>query len=327
MALNATNGEAPVALRTQGDYSTFEFTALGTACAVVLRAASCAAAAAYRDEAVAWVRGFEARFSKYQPGSLVSRLNRSSGGEGVELDADGAELVALCDWFHWLTGGAFDPTTQPLLDLWDYHRVHDRPPTEDDVRRARGLVGWSRVERQGRRLRLPVAGMALDLGGIGKEYAVDRVTRLALDRGIGDILVDFGHDLRVHGHPPQGGAWRIGLEDPRTPGRCWGGVALEDGAVCGSGNYLRYAEIGGRRFGHIVDPRTGWPVENGCQSVTVIAPSCTLAGALSTAAFVLGSEQGLDMVGRVYGAEACAWTGSGLRQTGGFQSHVTDRAA
>jgi thiamine biosynthesis lipoprotein len=138
--------------------------------------------------------------------------------------------------------------------------------------------------------------MCLDLGGIGKEYAVDRVVQMAMARGIPNVLVDFGQDIRVHGRAADKPFWWIGLEDACQPGRCWAGVAVTDHAVATSGDYLRHFQLNGRRYGHIVDPRTGWPVNNGCRAVSVIAPSCTIAGILTTTAFILGPKEGLQLI-------------------------------
>jgi thiamine biosynthesis lipoprotein len=148
--------------------------------------------------------------------------------------------------------------------------------------------------------------MSIDLGGIGKEYAVDCVAQLAAQHGIASALVDFGHDVFALGAPYDGRpAWHVGLEDPAQPGQCWAGVAVKQQAVATSGDYVRRFEVNGRRYGHILDVRTGQPVANGCRAVSVIAPTCTLAGLFSTAAFVLGPEEGirlLDATPRVAGS-------------------------
>ena len=183
------------------------------------------------------------------------------------------------------------------------------------------LCGWSKLERADGKVRLPVAGMGLDLGGIGKEYAVDRVFEMVRDTGIEHILVNFGNDLRMSGQPPEGGPWRVGLEDPAQPGMCWGGVAVTNRAVTTSGDYHRHLEIDGRRYGHIVDPRTGYPVANGCRAVTVVAPTCTEAGVFSTTAFILGPHDGLAFVGAFPQAEACILTERQVFKTRRFDEY------
>src|SRR5205814_5918648 len=124
-----------------------------------------------------------------------------------------------------------------------------------EIKAARELVGWRKLQRRKGGIFLPQEGMCLDLGGIGKEYAVDRVLTLALERGMENVLVDFGQDVRVHGQPPEKGAWHIGLEDPKSLGNCWTGVAVNNHAVDTSGDYVRKFVHVGRRNGHILDAR------------------------------------------------------------------------
>jgi thiamine biosynthesis lipoprotein len=149
------------------------------------------------------------------------------------------------------------------------------------------------------------------------------VAQIALDHGIANVLVDFGHDLRALGAPPGRPAWHIGLENPERPGTSWASVGLSGSrGIASSGDYVRCFKIGGRRFGHIVDPRTGWPVANGCSQVTVIAGSCLHAGILSTTAFVLGVHQGIDFIQSSQGAEGLLIAGGTRAQTRNFFQYV-----
>jgi thiamine biosynthesis lipoprotein len=164
--------------------------------------------------------------------------------------------------------------------------------------------------------------MGIDLGGIGKEYAVDRLLEMARERRIANVLVDIGQDVRVAGHGHGKDGWYIGLEEPEQPGHCWTCLRLTDHAVATSGDYFRSFTHGGRRYGHILDPRSGQPVGNGCQAVTVIASTCIMAGILSTAAFILGPADGLELIARHGGAQACITTGSARHQTRRFSQYV-----
>lgn len=320
----AISGTARDASGRPADFESVRFNALGTVCQVDFEARSAADAADFRDWILAWVQRFEQRFSRFRPDSVVSRINAAAGGDWVAIDAETESLLTLCGAFHRMTQGAFDPAVLPLLELWDYRAAPARPPDEETVARAMERCGWARVEHRVGHVRLAVPGMGLDLGGIGKEYAVDCVMQEGLRRGIRNILVNFGHDLRVQGGPPEGGGWRIGLEDPTDPGRCWNGLALRDRAVTTSGDYLRNFTAGGRRYGHILDPRTGWPVSNGCQSVTVVAPTCTEAGLFSTAAFILGAEEGLDLLETHYGVHGCIWHNNRRYETRRFHELLID---
>ena len=301
------------------------FPAMGTQCRVDFAAASSTAARGFRGQMFRWLSEFEGRFSRFIPDSLVSRVNQAAGLMPVAVDDEAESLFRLCDWFHWCTFGIFDPTALPLILLWDYQSPGPVVPDDAAIHAALGLVGWKKVQRGPGSVFLPQAGMGIDLGGIGKEYAVDRVLEMALDSGIRDIIVDFGHDVRAHGEPPEGGPWRIGLEDPGDPGQCWGGVAVRDRAVCTSGDYARNFVAGGRRYGHILDPRTGCPVANGCRSVSVVAQTCTEAGMLATTAFVMGAQAGIDFLSGFYGTEGCVWADNGCTETRGFQNYVIKR--
>jgi thiamine biosynthesis lipoprotein len=165
--------------------------------------------------------------------------------------------------------------------------------------------------------------MALDFGGWGKEWAVDAVAQLAASFGISRVLVDFGHDIRGIGTPPGRPAWHVGLEDPAQPGTHRGSVALLAGkGIASSGDYLRGFTRNGRRYGHIIDPRSGEPVTHDGRQVTVVADSCLQAGILSTTAFVLGPVAGLDFIQRFPGAEGLIVTSQARVQTRGFWNYV-----
>jgi thiamine biosynthesis lipoprotein len=269
-----------------------------------------------------WLAGFEARYSRFLPDSLISRINAAAGREWVETDEELDSMFAICDWFHWMTQGIFDPSMLPLARLWDYHRPPCTLPGAGEVARALSLLGWKKVEREKGRVFLPDAGMAIDLGGVGKEYAVDRVFEMALAAGMENVMVDFGHDLRTRGEPPEGGPWRIGLEHPSVPGRCWGGVAITDRAVASSGTYQRFFEVDGERYSHILDPRTGWPVRSGVDAVSVVAPTCTEAGILSTTALILGPDEGRQLIERSAHAAGCIWSNGNRIHTRGFDDYV-----
>lgn len=311
------------ALSGAGPFFRFRFQALGTSNEILFAAPSRARAAAFREEALRWLCGFEARFSFFLEGSFVSRINAVAGGDWTATDADADELLALCDWYHWKTEGVFDPTAGPLLDLWRRAGAAGRMPAPGDVQAALALTGWRRVERERGRARLPVRGMRIDLGGIGKEYAADRLCAEARERGIADVLVNLGNDLRVSGSPPEGGAWRIGLEHPERPGATWSSVAVDEGGFCCSGDYLRFVMIGGVRCGHIVDPRTGYPARAGCRAAWVAAPSCTEAGVLSTAAVVVGAEEALRLIEGTPQAAGCVWADNGIHETRRFRHYET----
>ncbi len=299
------------------------FQAMSTACRVHFRTPSPSLARDFQAEVLRWVAWFEARYSRFIADSLISRINAAAGEHWVDVDAETDALFNLCQEMIFVTRGVFDPTSLPLIRLWNWKASPPVVPDDAAIQAARELVGWRKVQRRPGAIFLPRAGMCLDLGGIGKEYAVDRVVTLALERGLEHVLVDFGADVRVHGQPPEKGAWHVGLEDPKKPGSCWTGVAVTDHAVATSGDYVRHFTHDGRRFGHIIDPRSGFPVDNGCLAVSVIAPHCTLAGILSTSAFVLGPKEGLQLISLCPGIEGCITSDNVRNETRGFHAYRT----
>ncbi len=300
------------------------FPALGTTCEVQYAAPEGdAQASAFAGAAVAWVQAFEAKYSRFKPASLVSRIAAAAGRSWVEVDADAEQLLDLADTLYRMTRGVLDPTALPLIRLWNWKAEHPVIPGDAEIAAARRLVGWNKVQRQPGRIFLPEPGMALDFGGFGKEYAVDIVAQLAADHGIRDVLVDFGHDLRVLGTAPGRPAWHIGLEDPKRPGTTWASVALRGSrGIASSGDYLRCFRLNGRRYGHIVDPRTGWPAASGCTQTTIVAATCLQAGVLSTTAFVLGVQEGLEFIQACPGAEGLLLTETARAQSRGFHTYV-----
>ncbi len=273
-----------------------EFAAMSTRCCVNFHGVPASLARDFQRDVVAWVGQFEARYSRFLPDSLIGRINAAAGEHWVETDPETDRLFALCQELFFFTRGSFDPSSLPLIKLWNWKARPPVIPDDADIQAARALVGWNKIQRRAGGIFLPERGMALDLGGIGKEYAVDCVMNMAIQRGITNVLVDFGQDVRARGHALGKKFWWIGLDDAAQPGKCWAGVAVTDQAVATSGDYLRNFQFNGRRYGHILDPRTGYPAQNDCRAVSIIAPSCTIAGLLSTSVCILGAKEGLQLV-------------------------------
>ena len=299
-----------------------EFRAMSTLCHVNFHGVAASIARDFQRDVVAWVGQFEGRYSRFIPDSLIGRINAAAGEHWVETDPDTDRLLALCHELYFFTRGSFDPTALPLMKLWNWKMQPPALPSDESIRAALEIVGWKKVQRRPGAIFLPQPGMALDLGGIGKEYAVDCVMNLAVERGISNILVDFGQDVRVRGHAPDKKFWWIGLDDAAQPGKCWGGVALTDHAVTTSGDYLRNFVINGRRYGHIIDPRTGYPAFNDCRAASVIAPSCTIAGLLSTSICILGARDGLQLVELHPGAACAILTGTTKLYSSKFHEYI-----
>ena len=295
-----------------------EFRALGTACVMQFRHSKDQSAHRFVAAALDWLAAFEAKFSRFRPDSVVSRINAAAGGEWVPVDAETERLLDLAADLYEVTDGILDATMLPLLKVWDWKIVHRKLPEQADVEAALALTGFRKIQRKPGRVFLPQAGMGLDFGGFGKEFAVDQLVRIAREHGIQDALIDLGRDLYGMGGNGLHPFWHVGLEDARQSGACWCGLAVSDVGVAVSGDGLRRFEHDGVRYGHILDPRTGWPVANGMRGVSVLAPTCLQAGIYSTAIFVLGPKDGLRFAACGRDVEAAVQTDDGTETTPAF---------
>ena len=305
---------------------TVSFRALGTACAIQFRCEDQKTALKFLADALGWLGNFEAKFSRFRPDSLVSRINAAAGKSWVNIDQEMEQMLEMADAMHRLTEGLLDPAMLPLLRVWDWKKAHERLPAEEEVQQALALSNWKEVERKPGKIFLPRQGMGLDFGGFGKEHAVDQLIGIARRHGIQDALVDLGRDLFAIGGNGLHPFWHVGIQDGIQPDRCIGGLAVSGYAVCASGDYARRFEHNGVRYGHILDRRTGWPVRHGLRAVTVLAPTCLVAGIYSTCAFVLGKKEGLHFVECATGVEACVQDDHGAAATRNFVKHQVKAA-
>jgi thiamine biosynthesis lipoprotein len=270
---------------------TFEFAAMASRCEVRLYAPDASTARAWADAAIAEVRRIETKYSRYRDDSVTSAINRAAGGDAVAIDAETAGLIDFGAALHAQSGGAFDLTSGVLRRAWDFKA--QRVPAQQQIDDLLPLIGWSHAEWRNGRLRLPRPGMEIDFGGIGKEYAADRAGAMLLDRGAAHGLVNLGGDVRVIGPAPDGTPWRIAIQDPRDrAGATFARLDVVSGAVATSGDYERFFVVDGRRYCHVMDPRTGWPVAY-WRSVSVVAPLAVAAGACATLAMLRPVESAL----------------------------------
>jgi thiamine biosynthesis lipoprotein len=243
------------------------------------------AAARAMDE----VARIEAKYSRYRPDSVVSRINAAAGGSAVALDEETWKLLAFADACFRQSDGAFDATSGVLRRAWRFDG--DRVPSEEELAPLLPLIGWERVELTHDSVRLPVRGMEIDFGGFGKEYAVDRAALLMKEAGAQSALVNLAGDLAILGPQPDGSAWRVGIQDPRRKDVAIATLPVTSGAIATSGDYERYIEVEGVRHCHVLDPRTGRSAR-GLRSVTVHGSSCLVAGSASTIAMLKGRVAG-----------------------------------
>jgi thiamine biosynthesis lipoprotein len=262
------------------------FAAMASDCEIRVAAASASEAQALAQAAIAEVRRIETTYSRYRPDAIVGRINAAAGGDWVAVDAETDALFDYAATLFEVSGGRFDITSGVLRRAWDFRVA--RVPDESVLAPLRRLIGWQKVERAPGRIRLPLAGMEIDFGGFGKEYAADRARALLAGQGVRHGYVNLGGDLHVIGPQPDGQPWRIGIQDPRAPKRLAASIPVQRGALATSGDYERYFELDGRRYCHILDPTTGYPVRH-WRSVSVLAPLAIAAGSHATLAMLHGA--------------------------------------
>lgn len=238
------------------------------------------------------LEALEALWSVTEQDSDIYAVNHS-GGQTVTVDDQTAGLLSFALQMARKTGGALEPTLYPVLTAWGFTTDENRIPSADELSALLEKTGYDRVVTAGNRVTLP-DGMMLDLGAVGKGYAGDLAGQCLKEQGIDSALLDIGGNIQAVGTKPDGSDWKLGLRSPFGEG-IFGTLRIADQAVVTSGNYERYF-IGedGVRYGHIVDPETGYPVDNGLASVTVIADEGKLCDALSTALFVMGPEDAVE---------------------------------
>jgi FAD:protein FMN transferase len=270
---------------------------MASPCEVLLETDDAVLAARIGALVAAEAHRIEAKYSRYRPDSVVSRLN-ASRGVPVELDAESAGLIEFAARCHALSDGAFDVTSGVLRSAWRFDGSN-RLPSAAAIDALRARIGFQRLGWAPPRLTVP-DGMEIDLGGIGKEYAVDRALALVGSAFTGAALVNFGGDLAANRAPARG-PWAVGVERPGSEREARLLLELSRGGLATSGDTHRFIEVDGVRYGHILDVRSGWPVRDAPRSVTVAGSSCVEAGLLATLAMLKGAaaerflaEQGVE---------------------------------
>ncbi|NQT89179.1 FAD:protein FMN transferase [bacterium] len=272
-------------------------TPMGTYMSIIVYAPSEAVGKSAIRAAFARVEAVEAATSTYRAKSDISLLNKAAGGPDLAVSLHLWQPVHRALEIARETGGAFDPTVGPLVALWRKTWKLGKLPADADVEAARALVDYRlvRLDVLRPRLSLAKAGMRLTLSGIAKGYAVDQAVAVLRERGIPAALVDAGGDMCAYGVPPGRTTWLVGVRDPSRPGHILPHpLRLLNAAIATSGDYEQFGTVDGKRYSHILDPRTGRPIQ-GMTSVTVFAPDATTADAFATAASVLGVEKALAL--------------------------------
>lgn len=248
------------------------------------------------QEAFDRMRRVDTLMSTYKKNSEISELNRQ--GNITDPSKETSDVIQRAIEFSKISGGAFDITIRPLVEMWNEAKELKRLPSESKIKETLSLVGYDKIAFQKGGIYFKREGMKIDLGGIAKGYAVDKAVEALKEEGVAQALVNAGGDMYCLGKE-----WKVGIQHPRKKNELVEILRLKNKAVATSGDYRRYFTMEGKRFSHIIDPRTGRTVEEVPMSVTIVASDCTTADALSTAVFVLGPNKGMDLIEREDGIE------------------------
>lgn len=253
------------------------------------------------------IREIENHMSLHTDSSEIALVNVNAGKQAVQVSPDTFAVIEKALEIARLSEGAFDPTIAPLVQAWDIGGENARRPPDEEIAALLPLVDYTKVilDPETREVYLPVEGMALDLGGIAKGYAADEVKQILLDHGVNKAIVNLGGNVLTLGRKIDGSLWRIGIQDPDDGrGAYVMIVELDDTSLVTSGPYERFLEIEGETYHHILNTKTGFPVESDFTSVSIITQSSFLADALSTSVYALGYEKGMDLINSLDGVQA-----------------------
>jgi len=240
-----------------------------------------------------FISRLDEELSSYLSGNEIYHINKNAGITAVKVSPRLYYVIEKALEIARESGSAFDPTIGPLVDVWNFKNF---PPGRKQIEEARELVNWKNVELKDGRVFLKNRQMKIQLSGIAKGYGVDLVGEFLKKSGIENALVEIGGEIYCSGKGPDGKGWRIGIRHPLHRERLVARLEISDVGIATSGNYENYIFWKGKKYGHIIDPRTGYPADNDVLSVTVIAPTCMEADAWATGVFVLGWEEGKVMI-------------------------------
>jgi thiamine biosynthesis lipoprotein len=248
--------------------------------------------------------------STYLPDSEISRFNGlGQTDESVKMSSDFLHVMIMARDLFGMTAGCWDGTVKPLVDLWGFSKpeMQQTIPAGDKIKQTVERVGFEQIQMDAEGgLSKKNVNLALDLGSIAKGYAVDQVAELIRAGGWTDFLVEVGGEVYASGVRKDGQQWKVGVNLPdknAAYSQVYKVVTLKDSALATSGDYRNFFEVGKKRYSHVIDPRNGYPVDNGVVSVSVITDTCTLADGLATAIMVMGRGKGLELVNRLEGVE------------------------
>lgn len=222
----------------------------------------------------------ETKYSRYREDSVLSHINRvAAKGGHTAIDEETLALLNYADTCYEQSGGLFDISSGILREAWDFKS--NKIPSPATIKKLLSRIGWNKIKFSSKIIEFTISGMQLDFGGIGKEYAVDRAAAICRQQGIELGLIDMGGDIRILGPHADGRPWSVGIRHPRRAAGLMASIEVYSGAIASSGDYERCIVLNGKRFSHIMNPKTGRPVQ-GMATVTVVAEQCVVAGSACT---------------------------------------------
>ncbi len=269
---------------------TGQFVSMGSPCELQLYAINQAQFEYVAQNVLNDLARLERKYSRYQSNSFLTHINQCAAqGKSIQVDAETAHLLNYAQTCYLQSDGLFDITSGLLRQIWTFNTNKLTLPRQKDIDALLALVGWDKIVWDGSTLHFPLAGMEIDFGGIVKEYAADRAAALCESMSMSHGMINLGGDIKIIGSHTDLSPWQIGIRDPRDKHVVSSVVPLHSGAMASSGDYERCIDIEGKRYGHILNPKTGWPVQF-FASITVISDFCVLAGSASTIAMLKEKE-------------------------------------
>lgn len=254
----------------------------------------------YIDTAIAEISRIEKLISSWDPASQTSEINRNAGIKPVKVDDELFQLIARAIEISKLTDGAFDISYASMDKIWKFDGSMTVMPTEEEIAASVSKVGFHNIElnKENSTVFLKLEGMKIGFGAIGKGYAADKTKVLLMEKGVIAGIINASGDMNTWGKQPNGEEWKVAITNPMDKNKVFAILPITNGAVVTSGNYEKYVTFNGKRYTHIIDPKTGYP-SSGIISVTVFAPKAELADALATSVFVMGKDAGLDRINQL----------------------------
>jgi len=259
------------------------FKAMGSACEVVLASHTQNEAESMAKLAIDEVLRIERKYSRYTTDSVIAKINQQAGRGALQCDDETWALFQFASQLFDKSDGLFDITSGVLRQAWDFK--NPEVPSSQKLEALLPLVGWEKVVLQDQSIALPLAGMEVDLGGFGKEYAADRAAQVLKEKGVTHGYVNLAGDMRFLGPKPTGEPWMIGIQDPRVRDQVVATLPITMGGLATSGDYERYFELNGQRYCHVLNPKTGMPVSY-WRSVSVTSPATVVSGCTTTMAML-----------------------------------------